>query len=134
MLALAGTVAEFALASDPECVLGGETRLAPVQAGIGPGLHVGIEEPVDDEERPFDPSDLAEGGARRMLARSGCERSRVLAGRNGAVQGAREAQATGTGLRSVRSCPLPGSTRFPELGAKPNQTVMPRVVSRHTKP
>ena len=91
VLALTGTVGEFALAVDPECVPGGETCLALVRAGIGPALHVDIEEPVDDEERPFDPSDFAEGDARRMLARSGCELSRMLAGRNGAVQCAREA-------------------------------------------
>ena len=47
--ALDGAVADFALTPDPECVLEGVTSLALVQAGVGPVLHVGVEQPVDKE-------------------------------------------------------------------------------------
>ena len=99
VLALAGAVADFALASDSERVLervmslalvqagsgrfrpvqagsgrfrpvqagsgrfrpvqAGSGRFRPVQAGVGPALHIGVEQPVDDEESSFDPSDFA---------------------------------------------------------------------------
>ncbi len=52
MLALAGAVADFALAPDPEGVM----SLALVQADVGSALHIGVERPVDDEERSFDSS------------------------------------------------------------------------------
>ena len=52
VLALAGAVADFALAPDPEGVM----SLALVQADVGPALHIGVEQPVDDEERSFDSS------------------------------------------------------------------------------
>ena len=60
VLALAGAVADFALASDPERVLERVMSLALVQAGVGSALHIGVEQPVDDEEGSFDPSDFAE--------------------------------------------------------------------------
>ena len=49
VLALAGAVADFALAPDAERVLEGVVCLPLVQAGVGPALHIGIEQPVDDE-------------------------------------------------------------------------------------
>ena len=55
VLALAGAVADFALTPDPERVLERVLErvmsLALVQAGVGPALHIGVEQPVDDEER-----------------------------------------------------------------------------------
>ena len=59
VLALDRAVADFALASDPERVLERVMSLALVQAGVGSALHIGVEQPVDDEERSFDPSDFA---------------------------------------------------------------------------
>ena len=66
VLALARAVADFALASDPEHVLERVMSFALVQAGsgrfrpgVGSALHIGVEQPVDDEERSFDPSDFA---------------------------------------------------------------------------
>ena len=53
VLALAGAVADFALAPDPERVLERVMSLALVQAGVDPALHIGVEQPVDDEERSF---------------------------------------------------------------------------------
>ena len=54
VLALAGAVADFALAPDAERVLECVMSLALVQAGVGPALHIGVEQPVDDEERALD--------------------------------------------------------------------------------
>ena len=51
VLSLARAVADFALASDPECVLERVMSLALVQAGVGSALYIGVEQPVYDEER-----------------------------------------------------------------------------------
>ena len=89
VLALAGAVADFALAPDPEHVLERVMSLAPVQAGIGPALHIGVRQPVDDEEGSFDPSDFAESDGQFVLAGIGRELSQQLARRKGAAgQGA----------------------------------------------
>ena len=85
VLALAGAVADFTLASDPERVLERVMSLALVQAGVGPTLHIGVEQPVDDEERVFDPSDSAESDGQFVLARIGRELSQQLARRKGAT-------------------------------------------------
>ena len=85
VLALAGAVADFALASDPECVLERVMSLALVQAGVGSALHIGVEQPVDDEERSFDPSDFAESDGQFVLTRIGRELSQQLARRKGAT-------------------------------------------------
>lgn len=42
-------------------------RLAFVQPDLGAALHVGVEQPVDDEERPLDPSDFPESNGQLML-------------------------------------------------------------------
>ena len=86
VLALARAVADFALAPDPERVLERVMSLALVQAGVGSALHIGVEQPVDDEERSdeersFDPSDFAESDGQFVLARLGRELSQQLAGR-----------------------------------------------------
>ena len=85
VLALAGAVADLALASDAERVFEGVMSLALVQAGVGSALHIGVEQPVDDEERSFDPSDFAESDGQFVLARIGRELSQQLARRNGAA-------------------------------------------------
>ena len=56
MLSFAGAVADFALAPDAERVLERVMSLAPVQAGVGSAPHIGVKQPVDDEECAFDPS------------------------------------------------------------------------------
>ena len=86
VLTLAGAVADFDLASDPERVV----SLAFVQAGVGPALHIGAEQPVDDEERSnkersFDPSDFAESDGQFVLARIGRELAQQLARRKDAT-------------------------------------------------
>ena len=78
VLALARAVADFALTPDAERVLEGVMSLALVQAGVGPALHIGVELPVDDEERSFDPSDFSESDGQFVLARIGRELSQQL--------------------------------------------------------
>ena len=85
VLALAGAVADFALSADAESVLEGVMSLALVQAGVGSALHIGVEEPVDDEECSFDPSDFAESDGQFVLAGIGGELSQQLAGRQDAA-------------------------------------------------
>ena len=75
VLSLAGAVADFALAPDAERVLERVMSLALVQTGVGSALHISVEQPVDDEERSFDPSDFAESDGQFMLARIGRELS-----------------------------------------------------------
>ena len=58
VLAFGGAIADFTLAADAESVLRSVMGLALVEPDLVTALHVGIELPVDDEERPFDPSDL----------------------------------------------------------------------------
>ena len=89
-LALARAVADLALASDPERVLERVMSLALIQAGVGPALHIGVEQPVDDaersdEERSFDPSDFAESDGQLVLARIGRELAQQLARWKGAT-------------------------------------------------
>ena len=85
VLALAGAVADFAMAPDPERVLERVMSLALVQAGVGSVLHIGVEQPVDDEEGSFDPSDFAESDGQFVLTRIGRELSQQLARRKGAT-------------------------------------------------
>ena len=54
MLPFGGAVANFTLPSDPQGVLESVVRFALVQANLGAALHVDIEQPFDDEQRPFD--------------------------------------------------------------------------------
>ena len=62
-------VTDFALSSDPQGALQGMMCLALVQAEIGTPLHVDIQQPLDDEQCPFDPSDFPECDGQVMLAR-----------------------------------------------------------------
>ena len=112
VLALAGAVADFALASDPECVLEYVMSLALVQAGVGSALHIGVEQPVDDEERSFDPSDFAESDGQFVLARIGRELSQQLARRKAPLARVAATRRMSGQLRSVirssrqtRRCP-----------------------------
>lgn len=94
VLAFGGPVADFALAADTEGVFQSMMGLALVEADLGqssgkqsPGLfadpphtlHVGVEPPVDDEERPFHPPDFPQGHRQFMLARISRELPQELA-------------------------------------------------------
>ena len=73
VLALGRPITDLALTADPQGALEGMVCLSLVQADLRPALHVGIEQPVDDEERPFDPSDFTKGDSKVVLTRSGRE-------------------------------------------------------------
>ena len=109
VLALAGAVADFALASDAKRVLERVMSLSLVQTCAGTALHIGVEQPVHDEQRSFHPSDFAESDGQFVLTGIGGELSQQLAGRKDAAgQGGRNPQ-------DVR--PVPHDHALPDLGA-----------------
>ena len=71
------------MAADAECVLQGVVSLTLVEADLGAALHVGIEQPVDDEERPFDPSYFPQSDRQLVLSGIGGKLPQELAGRHG---------------------------------------------------
>jgi len=68
VLSLGGSVADFALTSNAQSVFQSMMRLAFVQANLGAPLHVGIKQPVNDEERALDAADFPKGYSQFMLA------------------------------------------------------------------
>ena len=60
VLPLGGTVADFALPPDAQGVFQGVMGLTLVQADLGAALHIGIEQPFDDEERTLHAADFAQ--------------------------------------------------------------------------
>jgi hypothetical protein len=80
VLAFGGAIADFALSTDAQRVLEGMMRLALIQADLGAALHVGIERPFEDEQRPFNPSDFLEGFGEGVLAGICCELTQQLTG------------------------------------------------------
>lgn len=58
VLAFGCPVADFALAADAQGILEGVMGLTLVETDLCAALHVGIEQPVDDEKCPLDPSDF----------------------------------------------------------------------------
>ena len=73
VLAFGCAVADFTLATDAEGVFQSVMGLAFVQPDLGAALHGGIKQPVDDEERPLDPSDFPQGHGQLVLSGAGCE-------------------------------------------------------------
>jgi len=59
----------FTLAPNAQGVPEGMTSLSLRQADLGTTLHVGVKQPVDDEQRPFFPSEFSQ-----ELAWRGCTR------------------------------------------------------------
>ena len=68
VLPFGGSVADFALAADAQGVFQGVVCFTLVQTDLRTALHVRIEQPFDDEERPFHPSDFAQGHRQFMLS------------------------------------------------------------------
>ncbi len=71
-MAFGGAVADSALSSDTQGVFQGLTRFTLVQADLSAALHVGVKQPVDDEQGTFDATDFAQGKGQLVLARIGC--------------------------------------------------------------
>lgn len=84
VLALGGAIPDFTLAPDAQGVFQGVMGLALVQAYLGPALHVGVEKPLDDEERALDTADFTERHGQLVLARIGGELLEQLTGRHDA--------------------------------------------------
>ena len=83
VLAFGGAIADFALAADAKGVLQGMMGLTFVEPDLCAALHVGIEQPIDDEERPFDPSDFSQGDRQLVLSGIGGKLPQELARRHG---------------------------------------------------
>lgn len=83
MLALGRPVADFALSADPQSVLQRVVRFALVEADLDAALHVGVQDPFDHEQRPFDAADLAQGDGKVVLAGIGRQLAQDLTGRDG---------------------------------------------------
>ncbi|SLN76740.1 hypothetical protein RUM8411_04475 [Ruegeria meonggei] len=66
VLVLGSTVADFTLSTISQGILRGVMRLAFVQPNLCTALHIGIEQPVDDKQRPFHPADFAQGEGKFM--------------------------------------------------------------------
>lgn len=84
VLPLGGPVPNFALSSNAQGIFQRVMGLSLVETDLGAALHVGVEQPIDDEERAFDAPDLAQGLCQFVLARIGCELLQQLTGRHGA--------------------------------------------------
>lgn len=69
VLPLGGAVPDFTLSPDAQSVFQGVMGLTLVQANLGPPLHVGVEEPFDNEEGALDAADFAERQSQLVLAR-----------------------------------------------------------------
>ena len=69
VLALGGSIADFALAANAQGVFQGVVRLPIIQTNIGTSLHIGIEQPVDDEQRALYAPDFPERQGEFMLTR-----------------------------------------------------------------
>lgn len=67
VLALSAPITDFALAANAKGVFQGVMRLALIQTNIGTALHIGIEQPVDDEQRTLYAPDFPERQGKFML-------------------------------------------------------------------
>ena len=59
VLTFGSAVADFALPSDAQRVFQGMVRLALVQPDLSAALHIGVQQPLNDEQRSFNPPDFA---------------------------------------------------------------------------
>ena len=83
VLAFAGAVADFALVSDSQGVLQGVMGFALVQPNVGTPAHLGVEHPIDDEQRALDAADFAQRRGELMQARIRRELAQQLARSDG---------------------------------------------------
>lgn len=67
MLPFGGTVADFPLTTDAQGVFESVMCLAFVQPNLRPTLHVGVEQPLNDEERAFDAPNFTKGEGQLVL-------------------------------------------------------------------
>lgn len=107
VLPIGGAVADFTLAANSKRVFQRVMRFPFIQPDLRPTLHVGVEQPVDNEERAFDAPNLAQGKRKFMLARIRCEFLQELAGRHDA--------SCHSGHRAQDIRPVLNDQAFPDL-------------------
>ena len=59
VLALGCSITDFTLATNAQGAFQRMMRFALIQADLGSALHIGIQQPIDDKECPFDPAAMA---------------------------------------------------------------------------
>ena len=69
VLAFGGAIPDFALAANAKGVFQGVVRLPLIKTNIGTSLHIGIKQPVDDEQRALYAPDFPEGQGEFVLTR-----------------------------------------------------------------
>ena len=67
VLSLRGSVSDFALATDTEGVFQRMMCLTFVQADLCAALHVGVQQPIDNEQGALNPPDLSQGYGQFVL-------------------------------------------------------------------
>ncbi len=94
VLALGCSITDFTLATNAQGVFQRMLlRIALIQADSGTALHISIQQPIDDEQGPFDPADFAQCDRKFMLSGIGCKFPQELAWRHRAHHhGCRAAQ------------------------------------------
>ena len=107
VLAFACAVSDLALTSNPQGSLQCMMRLALIEAAICAALHVGVEKPFDDEERPFDPPDFAKRKRQIVLPRSGGQFLKELTGLHPAGEHRRDATQNVRPIGNNRGLPNP---------------------------
>ena len=84
VLPLRGSVTDFALATDAQCIFEGMMGLALVETDLGAALHVSIKQPIDDEKRALDATYFTQGKCKLMLSWIGRKLLEQLTGRHDA--------------------------------------------------
>lgn len=69
VLTFGSSVADFTLPANAKCVLQGVMRLTFVQTDLGAALHVGVQQPFDNEQGALDATDLSQRHSKFMLTR-----------------------------------------------------------------
>jgi len=82
VLSFGGPVADFAAAMEADSPLQRMMRFTLVEADLGAALQIGIQNPVDHEQRALDAADLAQSRGKFVLPRIGGELAQNLAGRD----------------------------------------------------
>ena len=69
VLALGGSIADFTLAANAKGVFQSVMRFPLIQTNIGTSLHIGIEQPLDDEQSTLDAPNFTQCQGKFVLSR-----------------------------------------------------------------
>lgn len=67
VLAFGSTISDFALTTDAQRVFQSMMGLPLIKTNLSAPLHISIEQPLNNEQRPFDPTDFAQGHGQLVL-------------------------------------------------------------------